>query len=225
MADEKKKTTPSEPGYVDVHDSIYFGRFVNKKLFSILMVSLLALAVSVSANVFFMFHRPTPKYFASSTDGRIIPMIPLSSPVRSERWIVDWTSKTIRDALSVRFGDYSQSFLSVRDRFLPTTFQKMVASLDQDGFKKYIIDNRVDVYVSLENTPVIVQTGLIGGQRAWKVQAPVLLTFTNGNNQTPKRYLINLMIVRVPTYVNSHGIVIANFTMSGTGSGPRGEKS
>ena len=213
MADEKKNKETDDRS-VDVMDSLYFGRWINLKMFRILVFVSIALIISLSVNVYtFVFRKISPVYFASSSDGRLIPMVPLDSPVRSERWLVQWTAKTIDDLLTMTAVDYNRSFLRVRNRFLPQTLNSLVKTFDDNGTKKYIIDNKMDTYVSLEAPPVIVQTGIVSGQRAWKIQAPIVVTYTNGSGNAPKHYIVNLVVVRVPTSVNKNGVAISNFVM------------
>lgn len=214
MSGEKQK----DPVEIDVLDSVYFGRWVNKKIFSVLLFLVVILFVSLSVNAYYALFRPKPVYFASTSDGRIIPMVPLSKPVRSQRWLINWSGKVVLDLLTMSAVNYNKSFLRVRDKFLPQTFDSLVKTFDDNGTKKYILDNRMDTYVVLESSPIVYQSGIISGQRAWKIQVPVLVTYTNGNGSSPKRFLVNMIVMRVPTSVNKNGVAISNFSMIGAGT-------
>ena len=213
--------TAENKNEIDVLDSVYFGRMVNKKMFTIVLFLLFVLTISLGMNVYYILFKPKPVYFASTSDGRVLPMVPLDRPVRSERWLINWSGKIIIDLLTMSAVNYGKSFILVQNDFLPQTFQDLVKSFEDNGTKKYILDNRMDTYVVLENSPVIYQSGIVSGRRAWKIQAPVLITYTNGNGSSPKRFLINMIVMRVPTSVNKNGVVISNFALIGNGAGSK----
>lgn len=208
MAKEQK-----EDPVIEVRDSLYFGRWVNQKTFSLAFFLAIALTISLAGNFYLVSHRPRPVYFASSSSGKIVPMVPLDRPVRSERWLIEWSASTIEDLLTISAVNYNASFLRIRDKFLPSTFGQIVDTFDKNGMKKYILDNRMDTYVALENAPVIVNEGVMNGQRSWKIQAPIVLTFTNGAGRTPKHFVVEMVVSRVPTFVNKNGVVVSSFAL------------
>lgn len=59
-----------------------------------------------------------------------------------------------------------------------------------------------------DQAPEIVATGVVGRRRAWKIQIPVIVRYTNGTATTPKHYL-----VRMPVTVNPEGVSVTQLVM------------
>ncbi|MDR2503364.1 MAG: DotI/IcmL/TraM family protein, partial [Deltaproteobacteria bacterium] len=70
------------------------------KLATGLVFCLLA-AVAVIAVL--VLTRPTPQYFAATPDLRLAPLIPLDKPVLTQQGLLNWTSETITNAVSLDF--------------------------------------------------------------------------------------------------------------------------
>jgi len=202
-----------DPDYCEVHGSLFYSRLVNKKLFGVLVVMSFGLLVSVGINAFLFMRKEPPVYFASSSDGKLVRMVPLTSPIRSERWLIEWSGRLVIDSLTMDFVHYRDTFVRIQSRFLPGTFQTFANSFAGNGTKQFILDNKLNTSVVLEKSPVIVASGIINGQRAWKIQVPVMITYMNGSSSDVKHFLVKLVVVRIPTSVNPYGVAVSGFKM------------
>ena len=71
------------------------------------------LLISVTANVvalfliFYLFtHRPSPEYFATNSEGRIVKLFPLSQPVVSNSYLSSWVNQAAVAAYTYNFVNY-----------------------------------------------------------------------------------------------------------------------
>ena len=202
------------PDAVSVTDAVGWSRWMGEKLFTLLLLCVGALLVSVTGNVLLFLKKTPPAYFATTSDGRVIPMAPLSDPLRSSRWLLSWASRTTVDALTMDFVNWRRTFVRIRGRFSPRAYDDFVRAFGQGGMKTLVLEREMVVSAVPSNTPVIVATGILAGRRAWKIQIPMTVSYANGTGTTPKHYVVTMMVTRVPTTVSADGVAVTQFVLA-----------
>ena len=202
------------PDAAAVTDAVGWSRWMGEKLFTLLALCFSALLVSVTGNVLLFLEKTPPAYFATTSDGRVIPMTPLSEPLRSSRWLLSWASRTAVDALTMDFVNWKRTFARIRGRFSPQAYADFYRAFDAGGMKTLILDRQMVVSAVPEDAPVIVATGVIGGRRAWKIQIPMTVSYSNGAGTTPKHYVVTMMVTRVPPTINPGGVAVTQFVLA-----------
>ena len=207
-------TEDPSPDAGSVTDAIGWSRRVGEKLFTLLALCFSALLISVTGNVLLFLEQTPPAYFATTSDGRVIPMTSLTTPLRSSRWLLSWASRTAVDALTMDFVNWKRTFARIRGRFSPQAYADFYRAFDTGGMKTLVLDRQMVVSAVPENAPVIVATGVIGGRRAWKIQIPMTVSYSNGAGTTPKHYVVTMMVTRVPPTINPGGVAVTQFVLA-----------
>ena len=211
---EEAGTGPLLPDAAAVTDAVGWSRWMGERLFTLLMACFVALLVSVTGNVLLFLKRTPPAYFATTSDGRVLPMVPLSDPLRSSRWLLTFASRTAVDALTMDFVNWRRTFARIRRRFSPQAYEDFYRAFETGGMKALVLDRQMVVSAVPENAPVIVATGVLSGRRAWKIQIPMTVSYSNGAGTTPKRYVVTMMVARVPTTINPYGVAVTQFVLA-----------
>ena len=213
---EGTEDPPPDAGSVTL--AIGWSRWMGEKLFTLLVITFSALLVSMTGNVLLFLNKTPPAYFATTSDGRVIPMTSLVSPLRSSRWLLAWASRTAVDALTLDFVNWKRTFARIQGRFSPQAYADFYRAFDTGGMKTLVLDRQMVVSAVPENTPVIVATGVIAGRRAWKIQIPMTVSYSNGAGTTPTHYVVTMMVTRVPPTINPGGVAVTQFVLSEGGT-------
>jgi intracellular multiplication protein IcmL len=83
-----------------------FYRDGQRKMILVLLVSVIANLVLAAMLVFIITHPPAPKYFATSINGRITPLFPLSEPNQSDSAVLQWANQAAIAAFTYNFVNY-----------------------------------------------------------------------------------------------------------------------
>ena len=179
-------------------------------LFSLLLC--LLIIASLVALVFWQrTHLPSPKYFATSKDGRITPLYALSQPNLSKAAVLQWASTAAVSAYTYNFVNYRKAFQDTSKYFTPEGWQEFMTKLENSQNLEAMKQKKLVVSAVATGAPVILQEGLVAGRYAWKIQMPLLVTYQSTSQQIQQSLLLTLMVTRTPTLNSPEGIGIAQF--------------
>lgn len=187
-----------------------------------LVVALLALLLIVSALVgaviYQVMNRPEPRYFATTVDGRIMPLYPLSDAMLSPRDLLQWAHGAAVSAYTYNFVNYRDAMQQLQNQFTPDGWRYYEDALKISRNLEMVIAKKLVVSAVATGTPVILDQAVIGGRYSWKVQIPLLVSYQSPNEQTQKPIIVMMIISRVPTVDMPKGIAIVSFIASEGGA-------
>lgn len=160
--------------------------------------------------------RPSPQYFATSTDGKITPIYPLSEPMMAPTELLQWASRAAVAAYTYNFVDYREALQRVQNNFTPDGWTYFEDALKSSRNLESVVAKKLVVSAVATAAPVILDQGVVSGRYAWKVQMPILITYQSANEQTQQPVIVTMVVSRVPTVNMPRGIAIASF-VSATG--------
>lgn len=184
-----------------------YRRVVLALLLMILVNIILALIIAYQIT-----HRPEPRYFATSTDGRITPLYALSDPVVTREELLQWATRAATAAYTYDFVTYRAELQDVANEFFtPEGWKEFRAGLERSRNLETIVDKKLVSSAVATGAPIIQESGMINGRYAWKVQLPMLVTFESASMKIRQPLLVTMVITRVSTLDNPKGIAIAQF--------------
>ena len=77
--------------------------------------------------------RPEPRYFATSADGRITPIYPLTRPVVSASALLQWTNQAAVAAYTYNFSNYRKALQEASEYFTPKGWKDFQVALKSSG--------------------------------------------------------------------------------------------
>lgn len=188
-----------------------FYRDTYRRTMKFLVFLLLICAVLSCVLAWMVYDRKQPLYYAAATTGKVVPMHSLSEPVISSNFIIRWAALTTRLIYNLSFSSYQQQLSEIRPRFTSEGWQKMMGALKSSGFISEMVDNRLIVSSVVSGPPVIVARLIIRGRFTWRIQLPLLVTYTSASATSQRSIVITLDVQRVPTLNADQGIQITNF--------------
>jgi len=195
-----------------------FYRHNYRRLVFALLLSIIALMMLVSGLVYFVANPPAPRYFATSTDGRITALVPLTTPNLSNAALLQWATGASVGAFSYNFVNYREALQNLRDNFTENGWRGFVDALRNSNNLDAVREKKLVISAVPTGTPVILEQGLMAGRYTWKVQLPLLVTYQSASDMISQPVTITLLIVRISTLQSVKGIGISQFIMAGSGS-------
>lgn len=185
-----------------------------------LLVLLSAIVLLIGVVFYQIYNRPTEKFFAVTTDGRIMQLYPLSQPMLSPGELLQWAHRAAISAYTYNFVNYRDALQQLQNNFTPAGWRHYENALKASRNLEMIITKKLVVSAVATGTPVILDQAVLDGRYSWKVQIPLLVSYQSPNEQTQRPVMIMMIISRVPTVDMPKGIAIVSFVASeGTSSG------
>lgn len=183
-----------------------YRRLVGALLFLLVIVILLGGTV-----LYQIANRPEPRYFATTVDGRIMPLFPLSEAMLSPAELLQWANRASVAAYTYNFVNYRDAMQQLQNQFTPDGWRYYEDALKSSRSLELIIAKKLVVSAVPTGTPVILDQAVIDGRYSWKVQIPLLVSYQSPNEQTQKPVVVTMIISRVPTVDKPKGIAIVSF--------------
>lgn len=156
-------------------------------------------------------HQPENRYFATTEDGRLIPMVPLSEPNLSTPALLAWTAQATSETMSFSFSNYRRNLQQASRYFTKDGWESFSTALQQAQIIKSVEENNQEVSAVPRGAPVLKFEGIVNGQYQWQVQIPMILTYVSGSKSRSENLMITIVIVRVPRLESPNGVGIAQW--------------
>jgi len=185
-----------------------------RKVLMALSVAILIILFLVGTLFYLISHRPTPKYFATNSDGSIIELVPIDRPILGTDQILAWASEAARTVTSYNFNDFREKLQLARNYFTKEGFDDYLSALQETKAIDSVVKNRLTISAVVSAQPVILQEGLVAGRYSWRVQVPLTLTYQSPSKKTEDQVMVTMLITRVSTLDSAAGIGIAQILVS-----------
>ncbi|OGT63688.1 MAG: hypothetical protein A3J38_06185 [Gammaproteobacteria bacterium RIFCSPHIGHO2_12_FULL_45_9] len=179
------------------------------KLLSFFIVTAFFLAMGLT---WMAIERPQPPYYAAVVTGEIIPMHALSEPVVTNDFIARWSALAVRLVYNLSFEAYEKQLAQAQPNFTSQGWAALMSAFKSAGFLNEIVEKHLIVSAVVSNTPVILAPLVLHGKYTWRVQMPLLVTFTSASEQRKQRVMVTITVERVPTKDAAQGIQISDFS-------------
>lgn len=156
--------------------------------------------------------RGDPAYYATTTTGRIVTLNSLSEPIVTSDYILQWASLATRSILNLHFDNYQNDLQQASGYFNPAGWASFQAALKQSGMLDTIINDKLDASAIVNGSPVILDREVIRGNYTWRIQLPVLVTYTSASNNQQANFLVTMNVQRVPVESLATGIAISDIS-------------
>lgn len=153
-------------------------------------------------------HQPENRYFATTVDGRTIPMIPLSAPNLSKPALLSWATQSVTDVMSFGFNDYHRRLQESSVHFTRKGWSEFVDALDKARILEMVKEHQQIVTAAPTQAPVLESSGVVNGVYQWTVRVPIIVTYQSGNKKRSDHWNVYLNIVRVSRLESPHGVGI-----------------
>lgn len=192
-----------------------FYRDSYRRVLLVFLVSLIINAIFIGLIYYMIANQPGPKYFATTTDGQVISLVPLDEPNIKTEALLQWTVEAATAAYSYNFANYRKALQDASAYFTPNGWDDYLKVLNESNNLAAVQAKKLVVQATPTGAPQILQEGIISGVYAWKVQMPMTVNYQSANEQIQQYLVVTMLIVRVPILNDPRGIGIAQFVAQG----------
>ncbi len=153
-------------------------------------------------------HRPGPEYFATTAEGRLIRLYPLSRPVLTPAELLQWATLAATSVNTYNFVNWRKELQTASENFTPNGWKEYQDALKKSRTLETVIAKKLTVNAVATGAPVILDQGVVNGEYKWKVQLPILKTYESTTTRISQPELLTMLITRVPTLDSPRGIAI-----------------
>ena len=191
----------------------------HRRTLGILFISIVMNALLTLLFIYVITHPPAPRYFATSINGRITPLFPLTEPNQSDSAVLQWANQATVAAFTYNFVNYREELQASSGFFTADGWTQFLNALAQSNNLDAVKAKKLIVSAVATRAPVILQKGELNGRYSWRVQMPILVTYQSANEFSQQNNVVTLLITRVSTLNSPRGIGIAQFVVGPASSG------
>ena len=156
---------------------------------------------------------PDRVYFATSPDGRLTELKPLSEPTINDVALVSWAAQAMAEALSFSFATPSEETRKISFRFTPEGWREMNDMLVAIGWKGPQSAQQAVYSTVPARAPAIRKTGVRDGVHSWILEVPLVTTIRRPGYEGGISYTAIVVIARSRNIDDPSGISIASVKM------------
>ena len=162
-------------------------------------------------------------YFATTSDGRIIPIVPLTDEFRSKAEVITWAAETAKNVMRFDYQDYRIRLQQSSYSFTTSGWDSFNKALKDSGLLDAITARKLVVTMEIRAAPEIISAGIrhVNGADVytWDVRFPIMVKLDGAESPQPTLANLLLRIVRVSTLQNPDGISIEQWVTVTKGAG------
>lgn len=153
-------------------------------------------------------HQPENRYFATTEDGRLIPMLPLNQPNLSTPALMSWVAQSTTEVMTFGFNDYRRRLQESSRNFTRRGWESFTQALQASRLIEMVEANQQVITAAPQGSPILESEGLVNGRYQWIIQLPMVLTYQSGARTRSDSLLVTVVVVRVPRLESPNGIGI-----------------
>lgn len=201
------KETVSGLGSVVIRNEFYRDGYRN--LLKIAVMQAVTILALIGA-MYYVIKVNTPQnmYFATTEDGRLMPMVPLGQPNLSTPALMSWVAQSTTEVMTFGFNDYRRRLQESSRNFTRRGWESFTQALQRSRIIEMVEVNQQLITAAPKGAPILQSEGLVAGRYHWVVQIPLILTYRSGSKTSNTTLLVTVTVVRVPRLESSNGIGI-----------------
>lgn len=218
MLGKKQNSTTPTPEGIEKEDVSGLSTVVVRNEFyrdgyrSLLKITLLqALAIlGLVCSVYYIVYVNQKEYlyFATTEDGRLIPMVSLDQPNLSAPALMSWVAQATTEVMTFGFSDYRRRLQESSRNFTKRGWESFTQALQRSRIIEMVEANQQVLTAAPKGAPILESEGLVTGRYQWVVQVPLILTYQSGSKTSNSGLLVTVVVVRVPRLESPNGVGI-----------------
>jgi intracellular multiplication protein IcmL len=194
-------------GSVMVRNEFYRDGYRNLLRLSVLQALII---VGLVGAMYFVIqvHQPENRYFATTEDGRLVPMVALNQPNLSTPALMSWVAQAATEVMTFGFNDYRRRLQEASRNFTRPGWESFTGALERARIIETVESNQQVVTAAPQGAPILQSEGLVNGRYQWVIELPLILSYQSGTRVKSDSLLVTLVVVRVPRLESPNGVGI-----------------
>jgi len=153
-------------------------------------------------------HQPENRYFATTEDGRLVPMVPLNQPNLSTPALMSWVAQACTEVMTFGFNDYRRRLQEASRNFTRRGWESFTQALQKSRIIEMVETNQQVVTAAPQGAPLLESEGIVAGRYQCVVQLPLIVTYQSGARTRSDNLIVTVVVVRVPRLESPNGVGI-----------------
>lgn len=142
------------------------------------------------------------------------PLNIIPYPHQSFKNVSSWIIDAVTAAYSFDFSQYDNQLNKASYYFTPDGYQTYLTALNINKVRDNVVGKKLQISIVPMQNPVLINGGAFGNTTFWRFKMPVMVSYYGGKEAIVQRTMIELLVLRVPSYQNYKGLAIAEFNMT-----------
>jgi len=165
----------------------------------------------ISLIVYMNVSKPHDIYFATTHDGRQIPLVPLDKPNMQTPALLSWAAQAASEVMTFGFNDYNQRFQKSSRHFTGEGWENFLNAMKKSRTIESVESTQQIVTAVPHSAPILTGEGLYNGRYRWMVNLSLLITYQSGQDKKTTIMTVYLTIERVSTVDSPNGVGISQW--------------
>ncbi len=174
-----------------ITEKAYFYKNNFRLMINALLLSLIVIVI-LTISLIYQLQNVKYYYLAIDKNGEITQLHMQTEADVNETMLTNWVALNIPKLYKLDFVNYKEDILAIRYLFNDYGW----LSFNQ-AFKEtihQIRDKKLVTQAILNGIPVVTAVGQISDVRSWKVQVPIIISFSQGDKETQSRVILKITI-------------------------------
>lgn len=173
-----------------------------------LLLMLLINIILLGTLLYQVTHPAPPQYFATTVEGKILPLYPLSAPMATNSEILQWATNAAVSLYNFSFVNWRGQMQIASDNFTPEAWDSFQQQLKASRNLETVIAEKSVVSAAPTGAPVVMNQGVVNGRYSWRLKLPMLINYQGTTNHQQPVDIV-MVISRVPVLNTPRGYAIA----------------
>jgi len=147
-------------------------------------------------------------YFATTSDGRVISVVPLNEPYRTQAEVITWAARTAQKIMRFDYKDYKERLQDASGNFTPSGWDTFSKALKESNIIDAVTARKLVVSLDIGAAPEIENETIVNGVYTWSLKFPITIKFDGNEPPQPITTQLLMQVVRVSTLQDPVGISI-----------------
>jgi intracellular multiplication protein IcmL len=152
-----------------------------RRQFHLALGAFVVALILIGCLIFFLVnvvrYRVQPLYFATDSVGRLIQVLPVSTPNMSLEDTAKWAVNAVEKATSYDYINYRLQMQSAEKYFVPYGWKEWMKAIQKTG-NLLALNKRQMIFIGkVQGQPKLINEGVLAGAYAWKFEMPLYITY------------------------------------------------
>lgn len=154
---------------------------------------------------------PQPQYFPTNSQYQLIKYHPLSDPVVSNNFVLQFVSNAVQKSFNLDFIHWRAQLQEASTYFTASGWYWFLAAFKQSGDLDSLVKLNMVSDAQITGSPVVQYQNVLGGRYVWRVQVPVMISYRNPTKVIHQPLKVIVIVERVPVQDSAYRIAINQF--------------
>jgi Type-IV b secretion system, inner-membrane complex component len=197
---------------------------VSSKYWMFFGISIFALLISALLNFTSLFRKnetpPADLYSVVRKDGKLdestvkLVRVTLPSAHNTIKNVTAWIKEAIGETYSFGFLNFDKQVKKASLYFTEEGYAGYLRALEIAKIRDTVVSKKLEISILPLKEPILINSGMFRDEEYWRFKTPVLVNYFGGKEPIREKYMLEILIRKVPSYVNPKSLAIHEYIMT-----------